>query len=60
MTVFNDDEYLAIGSAAALIGVSPDTLRRWEHAGRIKAVRTPTNQRRFKRSEVEALLSDDE
>jgi excisionase family DNA binding protein len=54
-----EDEYLAIGEAAALIGVSVDTLRRWAAAGRIKAVRTPTRQRRFKRSDVEALLREE-
>jgi excisionase family DNA binding protein len=42
--------------AADLMGVSVDTLRRWERAGRITAVRTPTGHRRFKRSDVEALL----
>jgi excisionase family DNA binding protein len=55
-----ENEYLAIGEAAALIGVSVDTLRRWEAAGQIKAARTPTGQRRFKRSDVEALLREDE
>jgi excisionase family DNA binding protein len=53
-------EYLAVGEAAALVGVSVDTLRRWERAGQIKAVRTPTGQRRFKRSDVEALLREGE
>lgn len=49
-------EHLPISAAAALIGVSTDTLRRWEKAGRITSVRTPTNHRRFKRTEVLALL----
>jgi len=52
------EEYLAVSEAAALIGVSVDTLRRWKRDGRIKAVRTPTGHRRFKRSDVEALLRD--
>jgi len=52
------EEYLAVSQAAALIGVSVDTLRRWERDGPIKAVRTPTGHRRFKRSDVKALLRD--
>ena len=50
-------EHLPIGAASALIGVSTDTLRRWEKDGRISAVRTPTNHRRFLRSDIEALLT---
>jgi len=53
-------EYLSTGEAAELLGVHPDTLRRWERAGRVKAVRTPTGQRRFKRADIEALLHDDD
>jgi excisionase family DNA binding protein len=49
-------ENLPVGAAAALIGISADTLRRWEKAGRITSVRTPTGHRRFKRDEVLALL----
>lgn len=49
-------EHLPVGAAAALIGISADTLRRWEKAGRITSVRTPTGHRRFNRNEVLALL----
>jgi excisionase family DNA binding protein len=51
-----NSEHLPVGAAAALIGISADTLRRWEKAGRIQSFRTPTGHRRFKRSEVEQLL----
>jgi excisionase family DNA binding protein len=50
-------DHLPISAAAALIGVSTDTLRRWEKAGRITSVRTPTNHRRFLRADIEALLT---
>ncbi len=50
------DELLPVGQASALVGVSTDTLKRWERAGRIRAERTPTGHRRFRRSEVERLL----
>lgn len=49
------DDLLAIGAAARLLGVSPDTLRRWENDGRLTAVRTLGNQRRFRRADIEQL-----
>lgn len=49
-------EHLTIGAAAALIGVSNETLRRWAKDGRIQCFRTPTNHRRFLRSDIEELL----
>lgn len=51
---------LKIGEAAALLGVSVKTLRRWEDKGYLSSVRTPSNQRRFRRAEVEALLAHPE
>lgn len=50
-------EMLAAGVAARLAGVTVGTLRRWEREGRISASRTPGGQRRFRRDEVEALLT---
>ncbi|MBX5469075.1 MAG: helix-turn-helix transcriptional regulator [Thermoleophilaceae bacterium] len=46
---------LTIGEAARAIGVSPDTLRRWERAGRLTTIRDSANRRRVPRSEVERL-----
>ena len=47
---------LTIGEAAELLGVTPQTLRRWEVAGRIKPEqRTQGNQRRYAESAVKAL-----
>lgn len=50
-------ERLAIGEAAAILGVSINTLRRWESNGVITSVRTPGGQRRFDRADVEALAA---
>ena len=51
------DDLLTTGEAAAELQVSVQTVRRWERQGDLRAVRTPGNQRRFRRSEVEALLA---
>ncbi len=46
---------LAIGEAAAELGVSADTIRRWDRAGRIKTTRDQRNRRRVPRREIERL-----
>jgi molybdopterin-binding protein len=46
---------LTLGEAARAIGVSVDTLRRWDRAGRLQTVRDARNQRRVPRGEVERL-----
>lgn len=51
------DEYLSSGTAAAIAGVSRDTIKRWEKQGRIPGFRTPTGHRRYRRADVEALLT---
>lgn len=48
--------WLALGEASQLLGVDPDTLRRWADAGKVEAQRTPGGHRRFKRSSIEAML----
>ena len=42
-----DSSCLKIGQAAKVLGVSIDTLRRWEKAGKIKAIRTPGGTRLY-------------
>lgn len=51
------EDLLPVGIASSLIGVSTDTLKRWEKAGRIRSIRTPTGHRRFRRGDIEALLT---
>lgn len=46
---------LSLGEAAEAIGVSVDTLRRWERAGRLAVRRDAANRRRVARAEVERL-----
>lgn len=54
----NNDSYLRIGQAAALLGVSVDTLRRWDEEGTIGVDRTPGGQRRVPTAEVQRLLAE--
>lgn len=46
---------LSIGEASQRLGVHPDTLRRWETAGRISSTRTLGNQRRYEEIDIDAL-----
>jgi molybdopterin-binding protein len=46
---------LTLGQAARAIGVSPDTLRRWERAGKLKTKRDPSNRRLVPQREIERL-----
>jgi MerR family transcriptional regulator, copper efflux regulator len=49
--------FLRIAEAAEYLGVSPNTLRNWVNAGKIKAIRHPVNDYRlFKRKDLDALL----
>src|SRR4051812_3937171 len=48
---------LTLAEAAREIGVSMDTLRRWERDGKLRAVRDERNRRRVSRREVERLSS---
>jgi excisionase family DNA binding protein len=49
-------EWLTLGEASRLLGVDPDTLRRWADAGKIEVFVTPGGHRRFARAAVEALV----
>jgi molybdopterin-binding protein len=46
---------LTLGEAARAIGVSADTLRRWERAGKLRTKRDSSNRRLVPRREVERL-----
>jgi molybdopterin-binding protein len=48
---------LTLGEAARAIGVSVDTLRRWDQAGRLQTTRDERNRRRVPRREVERLTA---
>jgi molybdopterin-binding protein len=50
-----DGDGLLLGDAARAIGVSPDTLRRWERAGKLRTVRDAANRRRVPPAEVQRV-----
>ncbi len=49
---------LRLGQAAAQLGVSPDTLRRWAAAGRITVEPTPGGQRTVSQADVSRLAAE--
>lgn len=52
------DDGLRIGQAATLLGVSVDTVRRWEDERRITVERSPGGQRLVPLAEVQRLLDE--
>lgn len=55
----NLSNYLSVSQAAEFIGVTPLTLRNWDKAGKLKAVRNPINgYRMYDKEELEKFLSN--
>ena len=51
------NEYLTVSEAAEVLGVSKDTLRRWDRAGKLKARRHPiTKYRPYLKKDLSFLL----
>jgi molybdopterin-binding protein len=46
---------LTLGEAARALGVSPDTLRRWDRAGKLRTTRDARNRRLVPQAEIERL-----
>ncbi len=54
-TYSTEADLLPIGEAARRLGVSIETVRRWDKAGHIISTRTVGGQRRFAAAEVERV-----
>lgn len=49
-------DLLRAGEVAELLGVDPETVRRWTREGRLPAVLLPSGHRRYHRDAIEAML----
>ena len=50
------DDWLTLGEASRMLGVDPDTLRRWADNGKVDVFTTPGGHRRFLRASIDAML----
>ena len=50
------NSWLSIGQAAAYLGISRDTLRRWEKKGKIKVGRSPSNRRYYTKNQLDQAM----
>lgn len=55
-TRHDQETWLSVQDASAMLGVSPATLRRWSAAGEVEAFTTPGGHRRFALTTLQALL----
>jgi excisionase family DNA binding protein len=51
-------DWLTLGQAAEYLGVAQSTVRKWSDTGRLPAFYTPGGHRRFRRSDLDAFLSN--
>ena len=51
-------DYYNVSEAAKVLGVSVDTLRRWDRSGKIKAERDQANRRVIPASEIDRLRGE--
>jgi excisionase family DNA binding protein len=54
------DPLLTPAEVASLFRVDPKTVNRWAKAGRIRSIRTLGGHRRYRESEVRALLEGEQ
>ena len=53
MAASDQNDWMNLSDAAAMLGVHPSTLRSWSDRGEIHAHRTPGKHRRFRRQDIE-------
>lgn len=51
---------LDITEVARILGVDTKTLRRWDDSGKLKAIRTFGNHRRYKEEDINALINNED
>ncbi|TMC76077.1 MAG: helix-turn-helix domain-containing protein [Chloroflexi bacterium] len=55
-TTLERGDWLTLGEASRILGVDPDTLRRWADNGKVDVFTTPGGHRRFLRASIDAML----
>ena len=58
VTIDDTEPLLTPHQVAAMFRVDPKTVTRWAASGRIGSIRTPGGHRRFRESEIRALLAE--
>lgn len=48
-----DTDLLSTSEAARMFAVTPSTIRRWAHSGRLPHTLTPSGRMRFRRADLE-------
>jgi len=57
VSMTNLKDFITVKEAAIYLGVSSETLRRWDNAKKLKSYRHPINQYRlYKKSDLEVFL----
>ncbi|MEV4096580.1 helix-turn-helix domain-containing protein [Streptosporangium saharense] len=51
------DRLLTPGEVAHIFGVDPKTVNRWSLTGKIPSLKTPSGQRRYRQSDINALIN---
>ncbi|MFF4991485.1 BldC family transcriptional regulator [Streptosporangium saharense] len=51
------EQLLTPGEVAHIFGVDPKTVNRWSLTGKIPSLKTPGGQRRYRQSDINALLN---
>ena len=51
------EKFMTPGEVATLFRVDPKTVTRWAAAGRITSIKTPGGHRRFRETEIRALMA---
>lgn len=50
------DVLLRLPRVAKMLDVHVNTLRSWDRQGKLKAVRTPGGQRRYRKSDIDRII----
>jgi len=60
MTEPKKDEIITLAEASDILGVHPNTLRKWDNKGFLKAIRIGTRKdRRYRKGEVVKILKEE-